>query len=298
MRIVPVFAVVFALCGSPVSANPPDTAVFSSTSNLVLVPVTVTDHYGKTITGLQQEHFRITDNSAPREIVSFGRSDAPVSLGIIMDLSSSMHRKLPYAVEAAQAVIKQLNPEDMGYLVTFDKTPQLRVPLTNNFGSLSAGLVFPRAEGNTALFDAIHLGLRHGRSAKEFRKVLLVISDGGDNRSRLMESEIVSEAIEADTQIYCIGVHELLRPKDEVDGARFLDRLAHMTGGLKFDMRSRKEVAATANAISTAMRDQYIIGFRPPDALAPNKWRKVRVQVNHPAGDKVHVSARTAYYNP
>src|SRR4051794_22501806 len=103
---------------------------FAANTSLVLVPVTVTDRYGKTVMDLQPEHFRVTDNSRPREIVSFGRVDAPVSVGVVLDLSASMQRKLPVALAAARAVIDTLGQDDAGYLVTFNKTPQVRVAFT------------------------------------------------------------------------------------------------------------------------------------------------------------------------
>ncbi|HXJ40122.1 MAG TPA: VWA domain-containing protein [Bryobacteraceae bacterium] len=279
--------------GNPVARA----ATFSAETRLVLVPVTVTDRFGKTITGLQPENFQVSDGSTRRDIVWFSRTDAPVSMGIVVDLSSSMQRKLTYALGAAKAAIETLNPDDAGYLVTFDHRPELRVPLTRDFAALSNRLLFARAEGNTALYDAVNLSLQHGRNSKDMRKVLVVISDGGDNRSRLMEADLIAAALEADTQIYCIGVHEPLRPKDEVEGARFLERISRLTGGLKFDVRSVNEIPAAAEALSLAMREQYVLGFKPPDEVAPAKWRKVRIKVNL-RGNPLQVSARSAYFNP
>jgi Ca-activated chloride channel family protein len=284
------------IAGQPVP--PADLSIFSTDSHLVLVPVTVTDRYGKTITGLKPEHFRVSDGSKPRDIVSFGRVDAPVVMGVVLDLSTSMRRKLPFALAAARAVFDRLGAEDAGYLVTFDKTPRLGEPFTRNVDTLGKSLPFSTAGGNTALYDAIGLGLHHGRQGKEFRKVLVVISDGGDNRSRLMESELVSAALEAETQIYCIAVHERLRARDEVTGARFLERLASLTGGLKFDVRTVGEVQGVADAISLAMKDQYLIGFKPHDEVASGKWRKVRVSVDVPGIRSLRVTAKSAYFNP
>lgn len=275
-----------------------DAAVFSSQSSLVLVPVTVTDRHGKTITDLRQEHFQITDNSVPREIVSFSQVEAPVALGVVMDLSASMQRKLPFALEAARAVLSSLGSGDAGYLVTFGKTPSLRVELTHDFGTLANSLLFARADGNTALFDAVDVGLRHGKNVRDLRKALLVVSDGGDNRSRLMESDLIAAAIEADTQIYCIAVHERLRPRDEVQGAHFLERLAKSTGGLKLDVRTASEIPGAAQVISRAMRDQYLIGFKPVDNSEGGKLRKVRVSLDLPDAPSMRVNARRGYFNP
>ena len=273
-----------------------DHVAFSSHARLVLLPVTVTDRNGRTVSGLKPEHFRIHDEASPSQIVSFGRIEAPVSVGIVFDLSSSMERKLPVALQAAKSVIDSLNEEDAGYLITFDKVPQVRVPYTHDVTSLGRDLIFPTAHGNTALYDAIKLGLDHGRKGGDTRKVLIVISDGGDNRSRLMESELVSAALEADTQIYSISVHERLRPKDEEPGSAFLDRLSRSTGGMLFDVREANEIPAMAERLSQAMRDQYLIGFKPPEQGLRDKWRKVRVKVEVP-GSSLQVTTKNAYYH-
>jgi Ca-activated chloride channel family protein len=271
-----------------------EAASFSSQSRLVLIPVTVTDHRGKIISDLKREHFRVVDDSKPREIVSLTRVYAPVSLGIVFDLSSSMRTKLSYATEAASAIIRTLDEEDAGYLVTFDKSPKLRVEFTRNVAALGEALVFQQAKGNTALYDGINLGLRHSKEGKGFRKVLLVISDGGDNRSRMMESEIVAAALEADVQIYCLSVHNPLRPKDEVAGSFFMDRLARLTGGLRFDIRGRGEIPGMAQTMALAMKDQYLLGFKPAMEDSTGKWRKLRVSVDLP-GARLRVTAKNAY---
>ncbi len=297
--------VLAAVCAAPLSgqfrrpkpANViSDAASFSAESRLVLLPVTVTDRNGKTVTGLRQEHFRISDESAASTIVSFGRTETPVSLGIVFDLSSSMGRKLPVALEVARAVINSLGTGDAGYLITFDKVPQVRVPYTYDVASLGRNLLFSPAHGNTALYDAVKLGLDHGRKGGEARKALIVISDGGDNRSRLMESQLIAAALEADTQIYSIAVHERLRPEDEVPGAAFMDRLAKSTGGLLFDVRQTGEIPAMAERLAQAMREQYLIGFKPPEHGLRNTWRKVRVKVDVP-GTSLYVSTKSAYYH-
>lgn len=273
-------------------------ASFTAQTKLVLVPVTVTDRDGKTVTDLKQEHFRITDGSMPREIVSFSRVDTAISMGIVLDLSASMKPKLPYAIGAVQAIARTLGPEDAGYLVTFSHRPELRVGYTRDATELAVNLAFSKAEGNTALFDAVALALDHGRRGKGLRKVLLVVSDGGDNKSRLMAPELVSAALEADTQIYCIAVHERLRAKDEAPGAYFLEKLSNLTGGLKFDVRGMEELAGVAETIALATKEQYLIGFKPVDEVAAARWRKVRVKVNVPGSPSLRVTSRSAYFNP
>ena len=298
LRSCSVLVTLLASLMSPLWGSAPEAVQFTSQTSLVLLPVTVTDRYGKTITDLKPEHFRISDGSIPREIVSFGRVDTPVSAGIILDLSASMHRKLPYALYAVRQIVDTLGADDAGYMITFDKSPQLQVPFTREVETLGNGLLFSKAGGNTALYDAIGMGLRQGQKGKGFRKVLLVVSDGGDNRSRLMESELVSAALEADTQIYSIAVHERLRPKDEVPGAQFLERLAKLTGGLKFDVRTTGEVPAVREAIERAMKEQYLLGFKPHDEAVSGKWRKVKVGVEVPGVRSLQVSSKSAYFNP
>src|ERR1035437_1475598 len=168
-------------------------------TRLVLVPVHVTDGDGKTIGDLTRDHFQIFDEGAPREIVSFTTEEAPVSLGIVMDLSASMQAKLPQAISALREATGRFGPGDETFLLTFSSHPSLRQGFTGDVASLTDNLQFARTEGRTALVDAVYQALEQVRRGRNPRKALLVISDGGDNNSRYRESELLEAALESNT---------------------------------------------------------------------------------------------------
>src|SRR4051794_19903405 len=174
-------------------------------SRLVLVPVTVTDHNGKTVTDLKREQFQVLDNSTPVEIVSFGREEAPVSLGIVLDLSGSMRAKRNQAISAIREIINAAGPRDEAFLVTFSSAPEMRVEFTSDLRAVMDPLFMAGARGSTALVDAMYMGLQEMKHARNPRRALVVLSDGGDNNSRYTEAELSSLALESNTQIYAIS---------------------------------------------------------------------------------------------
>jgi Ca-activated chloride channel family protein len=266
----------------------------SADSRLVLVPVTVTDRNGRSLTDLDPAHFRVFDNSEPREIHSFAREDGPVSVGIVMDRSGSMHHKLRHAISAVRAIAGSIGPEDEAFLMTFAEKPVMQSALTRESGDFANLLDSVGAEGDTALIDAVYSALHEMRAAGPRRKALVVISDGGDNHSRFRESELMARAMEADTQIYSISIVENLRNREEQNGAHLLESLAEATGGLHFTVRNRRELPEVAAKLGRAMKNVYVIGYRPPESATPGKWRKIRVTLE--GLSPARLSARSGYY--
>jgi Ca-activated chloride channel family protein len=266
-------------------------------SHLVLVPVTVTDRNGNSVTGLEREHFQVLDNSELREIVSFSREDGPMSLGVVLDLSGSMKNKLHHAASAVRAITALAGPEDDAFLLTFGDRPAAPVKANGDIGSLANHLLSKTAHGYTALIDAVYKAMNEVRSMSNQRKALVVISDGGDNFSRYSESELKRRAMEADVQIYAISIVENSLRAEERRGVYLLKELATTTGGLHFTIRDRTELPAVAEKLARAMKDVYVIGYKPP-GTSPGKWRKVRVSVTAPTSKSVRVSARPGYYDP
>jgi Ca-activated chloride channel family protein len=129
------------------------------------------------------------------------------------------------------------------------------------------------------------------------RKVVVVISDGGDNFSRYTESELKRRAIEADVQIYSISIVENSLRIEERRGMYLLKDLSGLTGGLHFTVRNRSELPEVAGKLARAMKDVYVVGYKPP-STSPGKWRKVRVSVTPALAKSLRVSARTGYYDP
>jgi Ca-activated chloride channel family protein len=267
-------------------------------SHLVLIPITVTDRNGKAITDLQPEHFRVHDESEPRPVLSVVREEAPVSMGIVMDLSGSMADKIPQTVGAVRAITDIAEEGDEGFLITFSDRPVLRTPLTGDVKSLASGMAFVKVDGATALVDAIYMGLHESRRSRNPRKALVVVSDGGDNNSRYSESELVSRALESDVQIYSIGIAENLRSREERSGAYLLEKLSAVTGGLHFTIRNPKELPAVAEKIAQAMKSLYVLSYKPPESLQPGKWRKVRVSLAVASPRSFRVVAKSGYFSP
>jgi Ca-activated chloride channel family protein len=268
--------------------------------DMVLVPVTVTDPLNRLVTGLEKEDFQVYENSGEERIVSFASEDAPVSIGIIFDLSGSMTSKLVRAREAILQFIKTANPQDEFYVIGFNDRPELIEDFTGSVEDIQARLATVHAGHRTALLDAIYYGIAKMKDAHHERKALLVVSDGGDNRSRFTEGEVRADVREADVEIYSIGIFDPYAPTpEERTGPQLLDDISTSTGGRLFRVDDVDEMSDIAEKISTELRNQYVIGYKPRDLTRDGKWRKVKVKVNPPPGlPPLTVYARTGYYAP
>src|SRR5208282_2321368 len=200
--------------------------------DLVLVPVTVTDPMNRLVTGLEQEDFQVFEGGAQQKIYSFASEDAPVSIGIVMDLSGSMTSKLIRARESILQFIKTANPQDEFFVIGFNDRPELIEDFTSSVEDIQARLATVRSGHRTALLDAIYFGLAKMKEARHERKALLVVSDGGDNRSRYTEGEVRAQVREADVEMYAIGIFDPYAPTpEERTGPQLLNDLSEETGG-------------------------------------------------------------------
>jgi Ca-activated chloride channel family protein len=268
--------------------------------DMVLVPVTITDPLNRLVTGLEKEDFQVYENNGEEKIVSFASEDAPVSIGIIFDLSGSMTSKLVRAREAILQFIKTANPQDEFFVIGFNDRPELIEDFTSSVEDIQARLATVQAGHRTALLDAIYYGIAKMKDAHHERKALLVVSDGGDNRSRYTEGEVRAAVREADVEIYSIGIFDPYAPTpEERTGPQLLDDISSATGGRLFRVDDVDEMSDIAEKISTELRNQYVIGYKPVDLTRDGKWRKVKVKVNPPPGlPPLTVYARTGYYAP
>ncbi len=268
--------------------------------DLVLVPVTITDPMNRLVTGLEKENFLLTDNGQPQEIRHFSSEDAPISLGVIFDVSGSMSNKIDKSRDAVVEFFKTANPEDEFFLVTFSEKPEVLADFTSSVEDIQSRLVYAEPKGRTALLDAIYLGMNRMRKAKHQKKCLLIISDGGDNHSRYTEGEIKSMVREADVQIYAIGLYDRdFKTAEEREGPELLTEISDVTGGRTFAIGSPNELADVATKIGIELRNQYVLGYRPNNPTRDGKWRKIKVRLNPPKGlPPLHVYAKTGYYAP
>jgi len=269
-------------------------------SDLVLVPVTVTDPMNRLVTGLEKSDFQVYDNNNQQKISSFACDDAPVSIGIIMDLSGSMTSKLVRAKDAILEFIKTSNPQDEFFVIGFNDRPALIEDFTSSVSDIEARLATVHAGHRTALLDAIYYGIVKMRQAKHERKALLVVSDGGDNDSRYTEGEVKALVRESDVEIFSMGIFDPYAPTpEERMGPELLDDISNATGGRMFRVNDIDELSDIAEKISDELRNQYVIGYRPSHLPRDGKWRKVRVKVNPPPGlPPLTVYARSGYYAP
>lgn len=268
--------------------------------DLVLVPVTVTDPMNRLVTGLEKNDFRVYENNKQQKISSFASEDAPVSIGIIFDLSGSMTSKLIRARDSILQFIKTANPEDEFFVIGFNDRPELIEDFTSSVEQIEARLATVHSGHRTALLDAIYYGIEKMRDARHQRKALLVVSDGGDNRSRYTEGEVKSQVRESDVEIYAIGIFDPDAPTpEERYGPVLLNQICSDSGGRMYRVDDLSEMGDIAEKISTELRNQYVIGYTPSNLVRDGKWRKVKVKLIPPEGlPPLTVHARTGYYAP
>jgi len=268
--------------------------------NLVLVPVTITDPMNRLVTGLDKENFAVYEDKEQQELRSFSSEDAPVSIGVIFDMSGSMSSKISRAREAVVEFFKTANPQDEFFLITFADKPEEVSDFTSSVEDIQGKLVYTVPKGRTALLDAIYLGISKMRQAKYQKKALLIISDGGDNHSRYTEGEIKSMVKEADVMIYAIGIYDHYFPTEEERlGPSLLSEISELTGGRAFTIDNPNDLADVATKIGIELRNQYVLGYRPKKPGHDGKWRKIKVKLIPPKGlPPLRVYAKTGYYAP
>jgi Ca-activated chloride channel family protein len=267
---------------------------------LVLVPVTITDPLNRLVTGLDRENFSILEGNDLQEIKNFSSEDAPVSIGVIFDVSGSMSSKIDKSREAVKEFFKTANPQDEFFMIAFADRPEEISDFTQSVEDIQGKLVFTIPKGRTALLDAIYLGVNKMNQAKYPKRALLIISDGGDNHSRYTENEIKSLVKEADVMIYAIGIYDHYFASDEERlGPALLSDIAELTGGRSFTIDNPNDLADVATKIGIELRNQYVIGYRPKNPIHNGKWRKIKVKLNPPRGlPPLKVYAKTGYYAP
>jgi Ca-activated chloride channel family protein len=234
--------------------------------DLALVYVTVTDPYNRLVTGLEPDNFSVFENNVEQEIVDFSSEDLPISIGVILDFSGSMVNKVGKAKEAAIQFLKTANPQDEFFLIAFNDRAQLLSPFTDDVEDLQSRLLSTNPKGSTALLDAVYLGLSEMRSARNAKRALLIISDGGDNHSRYSPNDIKRLVKESDTQLYSIGIFDPLqsraRTPEELSGPSLLSEVTEHTGGRAFTVENVSDLPDIAAKIGMELRNQYVQATR------------------------------------
>ena len=272
-------------------------------STLVLIPVSVYDPMNRSVTGLEKEHFKVFEDKVEQDVLQFSSEDAPITVGIVFDASGSMGAKLQKSRQAVAQFFKTANPEDEFFLIQFNDRPQLVVPLTSNTEEVLNALTFTQAKGRTALLDGVYMAMKTMRKARNPRKAILLISDGGDNSSRYTETEVRNAVREADVQMYAIGIFEPMgargRTAEEAAGPGLLSELAEQTGGRHFPVENLNELPDVAAKIGIELRNHYVLGYTPKNQERDGKYRRVKVTLVQPRQlPPLRAFFRLGYYAP
>lgn len=277
--------------------RPPKDFSISLNVDLVVLHVAVKDRRGRLVGALEKEHFRVYEDGRPQEIRFFRSEDVPVTLGLVVDNSASMIPKRADVIGAALALAEARNPRDEIFVVHFNEQAVLGlppgVPFTSDLGQVSAALQARMPEGRTALYDALALALDHLERGKTDKRALVVISDGGDNASRLDFKSILRKAQKSNVIIYTIGLF------DETDTDRepsVLRRLAKVTGGEIFLPRSVQGASNICRRIAEDMRAQYSLGYVPPPVREGEGYRTIEVKAWLPGRDRLRCRTRPGYF--
>ena len=298
-------AVFFASAAMAQQATPtppeenPDEPVKVKT-DLVTLTLTVTDLYGRYVSGLNKDAFQVSDNNQQQDITFFSDSDAPVSVGILFDVSGSMSgEKIQRARTALERFINSSHPNDEYFLIAFNSRAQLLMDRTRDGEAVLQKLTLVSPRQNTALYDACYLGIERVTRGSHQKKALLIISDGQDNSSRYNFGEVRRLMKESDVVTYAVGIIDRNDASSALgmQGQAFLDELTSVTGGKSFYPATDIEMDEIFERIALELRHQYSIGYTPSDFQPDGKWRKVKVKVKPPRGlPRLTVRSRDGYY--
>jgi Ca-activated chloride channel homolog len=278
--------------------NPGDDRVIINT-DLITFNVTITDQYGRFVSGLPKSAFTVFDDKQPQEITFFSDEDAPVSLGIVFDLTGSMSGgKVMRAREALDHFFETSREGDEYFLVTLQNgRANLALDRTRDSQAVLNKLTFVQSRGTTAFYDACYLGVDKVAHGSHPKRALLVISDGQDNNSRYTFNELRRLVKESDVIIYAIGIEEERDGELASEGQLILDDIASVSGGKAFFPHSSAEMDDIFENIALELRHQYAIGYRPSNFDANGKWHHLKIKVNPPRGlPHLFVRSRDGYY--
>lgn len=263
--------------------------------NLVVLPVTVLDRNGGFVSGLREQDFQVYEDGTRQTISLFRHEDFPVTAGLVIDHSGSMRNKLAEVISAAKIFVGLSNPLDQLFVVNFSDRASLglpdTVPFSDRADELELAIEQIPAAGETALYDAVDTALDHVKSGDREKKVLVVVSDGGDNKSRVGQEQLLRKAADSRVVIYTVGIFDADDP-DLNPGV--LRRMAHSTGGEAFFPGRIDEVAATCERIASDIRHQYTIGYVSSRGAGKGEFRALRV-VASSAGRHLVVRTRSGF---
>jgi Ca-activated chloride channel family protein len=272
----------------------PKPPVFRVGVETVFVKVSVNDPLNRYVTGLEKEHFKVYEDKVEQSVIHFSQESAPVTVGIIFDVSGSMktNNNIQKARNAIIRFLEQGSPDDEYFLVTFNERTTLVQNFTRHSSTVRNEVAFRQAGGRTAMYDAVYLGLDQIKGATNEKKALILITDGEDNSSRYSIAEVREFAKESDTQIYAVGEQGELGY-----GRSLIQNIVGLTGGRSFFPNSFNELDYYIDLIHAELRHQYVLGYNPTNTTHDGKWRKIQVKLDPPAGlPKLFIRAKEGYF--
>jgi Ca-activated chloride channel family protein len=285
--------------GQKISDDNPHDYKVSVDVDLVIFNVSVADSKGRLVKGLSKENFRIVEGGQDQEIQFVRPEDIPATVGLVIDNSGSMRRKRSDVIEAAQAFVEANNPQDELFLVNFNENVSsglpAATPFTSDIDQLRAALANMRAEGKTALYDAVDAAFKHLEKGTHQRKALVVPSDGGDNASGQTENSVIEMAERSNATIYTIDIDD---PDDKDQNPKVLQQLATLTGGEAYRPKALDELPDVWRKIAGGIRSQYTIGYVSRNRVRDGAFRSVKVVATGKDGTPLRVRSRKGYIAP
>ena len=269
--------------------------------DLVNVNATVRDSAGRFLTGLTQENFTLLENGVEQKLSFFNHDvQTNLSVGVLVDTSGSMRHKLQQALQTVREVSLALRPQDEMFLITFNDDVEIRQKFTRNPDDVQRALRGIRSGGETSVYDAVQLAIQEMRQARNGKRILLLVSDGFDTRSKITMDQALELLKRSQLQLYAIGIDDddndplvLRQPRYHV----YLYMLGEMTGasgGQTFRMYTGRNYAldSIAALILEELHEQYTLGYYPATPK-DGSWRTIKVQVDRPGSS---VRTRSGYY--
>ncbi len=280
------------LCAAPLLAQEP--SFRTGASELVVLPVVVTDKQQRPVSDLPTDRFVVYDNGRRVPIALFTNEDTPVTVGLVIDASGSMGSKLGEVIAASMAFARTSNPQDELFALRFNDDVQRLLPerpflMASDLSALESAVTSIRADGRTALYDGLMVGLDHLVGGTRPRKVLVVISDGGDNISDATLERVLARARESDAAIYTIGIFDET-DLDKNPGA--LKALSRASGGELYLPRAPGDLLRVCEHIAREIRGGYTIGYEPP--ARDGSFHRVKVEIA-PSSRALRVRTRAGY---
>jgi VWFA-related protein len=266
---------------------------------MVVLSALALDRKGTLVSGLGKEDFQVYEDGVLQKIRAFSHEDIPVTVGLVIDNSGSMKPKHHDVVAAALEFARLSNPQDQMFVVNFNEKISFGLPddtpFTDQAPQLEIALSKIAANGETALYDAIAAALDHLKKGNRDKKVLIIISDGGDNASKHKLAEITALVGQPGAIIYTIGIFD---EQDEDRNPGVLKQLAKNTGGEAFLPEALKDVTPVCQRIAHDIRNQYTLAYVPTNRKRDGSYRVIEVRASTPGRGRLSVRTRTGYFAP